>query len=246
MPKIIAFAGRKRSGKTLLSKFLRDEYGATIITIADYLKYLCCDILDISYELLNEWKDNGHLLNIKPNERWFNIISKQADIPYDYVKKDLEAHGLIKDVRDMLQVVGTDIIRKYNPNWHISKMLKAIDNFGKNDLIAIDDVRFKNELNAIYAIGGDVFFVINTFNDEVSNHISEKSLLWRDFDASHIILNTKEGKNDFITQFKLHYSTNFSVNIPNSILLSENMQYVKELNETKNPLIKEDMKYFIV
>ena len=51
---IIAFAGRKRSGKTCLCKMLQQEENAVIITIANYLKYLCCELMNMSYEELNE------------------------------------------------------------------------------------------------------------------------------------------------------------------------------------------------
>ena len=74
--KLIGFAGRKRSGKTTLAKYLKNEENAIIITIADFLKYLCCDLMDMSYEELNEKKDNGYTFDIVPDNRWFNIIDK--------------------------------------------------------------------------------------------------------------------------------------------------------------------------
>ena len=46
--KIIAFAGRQRSGKTQLAKLLKNEDDAVIVTIASALKKLCCDILGIA------------------------------------------------------------------------------------------------------------------------------------------------------------------------------------------------------
>ena len=53
MKKIIAFAGRKRSGKGILSNVIKENTNKTvIITIASYLKLLCCDLLGIDYETL--------------------------------------------------------------------------------------------------------------------------------------------------------------------------------------------------
>ena len=72
--KLIGFAGRKRSGKSCLSKMLVEEENAIIITIADYLKYLCCDLMNLSYEELNYKKDNGYTFDVVPDERWFKII----------------------------------------------------------------------------------------------------------------------------------------------------------------------------
>lgn len=241
MANIIAFAGRKRSGKTMLSKFLRDEYGAVIITIADYLKYLCCDILNISYELLIEWKDNGKVLNVQPDERWFYLISSRASIDYNKVKEEL-SDRTIKDIRDMLQVVGTDVIRKYNENWHVNQMVESIKSYGEDKLITIDDVRFPNERKAIEELGGRVFFIINTFNMEVSNHISETSLTWRDFGAQNIILNTEYNEELFKKKFQIHFANNFKVYIHESILLSENIELYQAT--LMNPLCIEDSKFF--
>ena len=244
MARIIAFAGRKRSGKTMLSKFLRDEYGAVIITIADYLKYLCCEILNVSYEELIEWKDSGKILNIVPDERWFRLISNSTDILYDNVMKELSGR-IISDVRDMLQVVGTDVIRKYNEDWHVKKMVEAIKSYGDDRLIAIDDVRFPNEKKAIEDLGGRVFFIINTFNNEISNHVYETSLFWRNFKFNNVILNT--GKNEVLFKmlFRLHFVNDFNIYIEGSIFLHENINYVEELDKCKNPLIIEDSKMFL-
>ena len=88
--KIIGFAGRKRSGKTTLAKYLKNEENAVIITIADFLKYLCCELMNMSYEELNEKKDNGYVFDIVPDNRWFNIIDKHTYIGIDNIIKELQ------------------------------------------------------------------------------------------------------------------------------------------------------------
>lgn len=190
MKKIFAFAGRKRSGKGLLSLGLKEKMdNVVILTIANYLKELCCNILGVDdISTLNEWKDNGHIFEYIPNDRWFNLINKSSGIPIDTIKKEI-GDILFTDVRQMLQVIGTDLIRKYCPNWHVDKLTEDINSYSDDYVIVIDDVRFKNEKEAIEKLGGEVFFMVRPNWYDVSNHISEISLKWQDFDDSHVIIN---------------------------------------------------------
>ena len=89
----------------------------------------------------------------------------------------------------MLQYIGTDIIRTYNKDWHVNKIRDMID-ITKN--YVIDDVRFPNEKEMIQTNNGILFFVVRPILDNISNHESEISLKWQDFD--NIIIN--DGKLD--------------------------------------------------
>ena len=147
--KIIAFAGRQRSGKTQLAKLLKNEDDAVIVTIASALKKLCCDILGIdSVDRLNYLKDSKDRIDAKPTDEWALKIAYKTGIEYSDVSKELSRYNNIKDVRQMIQVVGTNIIRKYKPNWHVEQLKKEIKET-KSPLVVIDDVRFPNECEAI-------------------------------------------------------------------------------------------------
>lgn len=224
--RIIGFAGRKRSGKSCLAKMLQQEENAIIITIADYLKYLCCDLLNITYEDLNYKKDNGYTFDIVPDERWFKIIDNRTKIGVENIRKELkDVH--ITSIRQLLQVVGTDVIRKYNENWHVQKMIEEIESYSEDKLIVIDDVRFPNEREAILERSGEVFFIIRTNISQVSNHASETALRWQDFDDRHVILNDNITEDKLKYSFLIHYRNDFDTNIPNSIFLYENPQYLR-------------------
>ena len=84
--RLIGFAGRKRSGKTTLAKYLKNEENAIIITIADFLKYLCCDLMNMSYEELNE-KTNKEFNNSK-NREIHEVITKDVLIKYTKIFND--------------------------------------------------------------------------------------------------------------------------------------------------------------
>lgn len=227
--KLIGLAGRKRSGKTSLAKYLQEDENAIIITIANYLKYLCCDLLNMSYEELNEKKDNGYTFDVVPNERWYNIIDKKTHIGVENIKRELE-NKHINSIRQLLQVVGTDVIRKYDEKWHVRKMIEEIESYNNSKLIVVDDVRFPNEKQTILNASGEVFFIIRPNHMSVSNHASETALKWQDFDDKHIIINDRKSVDDFILQFKIHYNNNFDLYTPNSIFLYENQNYLKDAN----------------
>lgn len=188
--KVMAFAGRKRSGKTMMATAIKENYdNGIVLSVANQLKYLCCEILNINFGDLISKKDNGYKFNIKPDEKWFNIISQRTGIDYNIIKDEI-GNVTFGDVRQVLQVIGTDLIRKYNPEWHIDKTIEQIK--ANNDkIILIDDVRFPNEIEKLRDIGAKVVFVIRPFNFSISNHVSETSVTWKDFNIDDIIINDK-------------------------------------------------------
>ena len=195
---IIGFAGRKRAGKTCLSKYLTEKYNGTIVTVADALKHLCCDLCGFKdIEELNTYKDkctSWSFNKVKEAPRWAKIICNEVFVEYT----DKEYHEILKligeiktyTVRDILQFVGTDIIRKYKPTWHVDKMVEAINN-APTDIVCVDDIRFPNERAAVEKLGGTVFFIVRPdLTVDVSNHESEISLTWPEFEDNRIIINS--------------------------------------------------------
>lgn len=212
---IIGFAGRKRAGKTSLSKYLTKKYNGTIVTIADALKHLCCELCGFKdIEELNFYKDNGTSYSFNPDKapKWAKIICEQ--VFGDYTDEQYnEILDLLKgiytyNIRELLQFIGTDIIRKYRPNWHVDKMVEAINN-AETDLVCVDDIRFPNERKAVEELGGTVFFVIRPdLTVDVSNHESEISLEWQEFERKRVILNMYD-LDYLFTNFDEAYQDNF-------------------------------------
>lgn len=185
---LIGFAGRARSGKTTLCKFLQKEKNAKIVTIASYLKKLCCEVLSMDMYTLLEYKDNNTELNFAFNDTAYKVLNDKTGISLDTLHQELD-NVIIHTIREMLQVVGTNVIRKYNSNWHVDQMREEILSYDNNTMVVIDDVRFPNERQAIEELGGIVLFIIRPSFDYISNHISETSLKWYNFSDTHIILN---------------------------------------------------------
>ncbi len=231
---IIGFAGRKRAGKTSLSVYLTRIHEGTIVTIADALKNLCCDLLGFeTIEELNFYKDNGTSYSFNPDKapKWAKIICEQVfgeytDEQYSEIVELL--NGIYTyNVRELLQFVGTDIIRKYKPNWHVEKMVEAINN-APTDLVCVDDVRFPNERNAIEDLGGTVFFVMRPdLSMDISNHESEVSLTWPLFEDNRIIFNMFD-LSFVLANFDEAYSTDFNLTASNQIFGHTNEQFCNE------------------
>jgi len=182
---ILGFAGRLRSGKSELAKVCQ-EHGYEIMSFATPLKELCADLLSITIDELNTLKNNGTRINILINNELCEKMAKETDIPIDIIE-EISLGKVIGDVREMLQFVGTDLIRKYNADWHVNRIRERLD---ENKDYVFDDVRFKNEKKMINSLGGDCWFVIRPKIDQISNHESETSLTWQDC-FNKIIINDK-------------------------------------------------------
>lgn len=172
--KIIGFCGRMRSGKTELATIC-EKYGYQKIYFALPLKRLCADLLDYTLEGLNDAKSSNTQIDFVISKEICKHLSDETEIPYDVIE-ELSLGKKLTTVREMLQFVGTDIIRKYNPDWHVNRIRSMMSD---NQKYVIDDVRFPNEKKMIEELGGDCWFVIRPNITNVSNHVSETSLTWQ-------------------------------------------------------------------
>lgn len=155
MTTIIAFAGRKQSGKTTSAEFIQNVFKQSslgdcqIYNFADTLKMLCIDVLGLSYnQCYGSDKDKNELVNCY----WDN--------------KQLTA-------REVLQIIGTDVFRKMQNNVWSDATINRIkkDNL---EMAIIADCRFPNEVESIKRVGGIVIKLErNPYN---SSHISETAL----------------------------------------------------------------------
>lgn len=226
---IIGFSGRICSGKTVLSKALQNEFGAEIITVAGALKELACKLspeLFPSINVLNQKKRDGNVLNMLITETHIGIISDETNVPIEHVREQCSKKKKWDDTRDMLQFIGTDIIRQYNPNWHVEKLKENIRK-SNSDFICVDDIRFPNEKEAIEEMGGECYFIIRPQANNISNHPSETSLRWQDYDKAHILLNEHT---EFFFRYKFieYLKDNMKLQSEYPILLSGNEYYLQE------------------
>lgn len=224
MGKIIAFSGRMRSGKTELSSIC-EKAGYHKLYFALPLKQLCADLLDISIDELNRLKVEKEVLGVAIDDDFCKIISDETDIPLDVVHKYCDG-VVIKDVRHMLQFIGTNLIRSCNTNWHVNRIREMIN---PEENYVIDDVRFPNEKALIEELGGDCWFIVRPTIENISNHESENSLTWKDF-GNKIIVNDVS-----LELFKFRWETFFE-NYDESVKKREEAFKSEEIGKLRDAL----------
>lgn len=242
---IIGFSSRKSSGKTMCTCIL-EQYGYTTLNFADGLKKIICVILNLSLNEL-ENKKNDHQLSFDINHNGIDYIHTQTNIDKEHIETTLNQFHP-KTIREYMQIIGTELIRKYNPNWHIQTLLSKIE---PNKKYCIGDVRFLNEKQAIENLGGKCLFIIrpskNNYHD-ISNHISETQLNWTFFDDHCILINDSTinnliiyGKTPENEKYYKKTSLFLTVNYKNAYLAG--YLFLTNLNEfTKNPFLLENYK----
>jgi hypothetical protein len=156
MSKIIAFSGRKQSGKTVCSEFLKNLLESNgynnvpIYNFADPLKEdICINMFGLTHsQCYGEDEQKNQLV----------------DAYWD--DKQLTA-------RDLMQLIGTDLFRKLNPNIWVNALINKIKRQNA-EMVIVSDCRFPNEVEAIKNNNGLVFRLSRDIYK--SDHISESIL----------------------------------------------------------------------
>ena len=152
---IIGITGHKRSGKDTVGKYLIDNYGFVRVAYADALKEACKIIFSLSDEQL-----------------------------YGDELKDVKDEYLKYTPREIMQIVGTDLIRNQLPLiftnmpkdiWirAVDKQIKKLHKCGYTRFV-ITDVRFPDEHDFITKYNGKIWKVIrSTIMKDIISHTPE-------------------------------------------------------------------------
>jgi hypothetical protein len=170
MTNIVAFAGRKQSGKTTCSEFL-EKIGNGII-----YPYNSTKIYNFADPLKNDICIN--ILGLTKNQCYGTDEQKNELVECYWENKQLTA-------REVMQMVGTDMFRAMKNNVWSSATIRKIET--DNPALAIvADCRFPNEVEAIKKVGG--FVIKLTRNPHGSTHSSETALDIDNYDQSNFDL----------------------------------------------------------
>lgn len=188
MTKILAFSGRKQSGKSTSSDYIESiinnnslNISYRVYSFADPLKQdICMNILGLTYAQCYGSDEDKNTLT------------------------DLEWEGKKLTAREAMEIIGTDIFRRLKNNVWVDATLNKIlrDNV---DLAIIPDCRFPNEVNTILDHSGCVIrLTLDPFNSQSNSEkaLDENVYDWNKF--SLIINNQKmtiDQKNEFILRF---------------------------------------------
>jgi dephospho-CoA kinase len=117
---IVGLIGKKGHGKDTFADYLVKEYGFVKLSFAEPLKRVCKELFLLTDRQLYDCHEKE-----KVDERWG------------------------KSPRQLMQIIGTDILRKYyDEDIWVNLLLKNMEqNLNKN--IVICDIRHPNELDAV-------------------------------------------------------------------------------------------------
>lgn len=196
MGKIVALAGRKGSGKSELSKIHLQD-GFEKISFADFMKRSLSDFfkIELDYFYNSAYKELPlSSLNLD-DIIWNTELAKQFSL---FIKEDFDTSKTktITSLRDLMQFVGTDLLREKDDLFHVKKTFSLLD---MNKKYVCDDLRFTNELEYLKSIGPSFspFYVIRPFNwESISNHASEIDLKWSKFEQ--LIFNIEDSAKEFV------------------------------------------------
>ena len=177
---IVLLGGKKKSGKSEVSLILKNK-GYSVLSFAGKLKRSLANASNISEK---DFYDN------KKKEVLFDCeLNTQSFMSYVYVdfKVSVENRILntrpVTSIRDMMQYVGTDVLRSIEDQIHIRFFLEEIKNTIGN--IVIDDGRFLNELQAVkneFPTDTISIYLNSNKNIKTDSHLSENAVSEKDFD----------------------------------------------------------------
>jgi len=166
---IIAFAGRKQSGKTSSCEFVKNIFETSnlgqskVYNFADPLKQVCIDILGLTYDQCYGTDENKNEL---------------VDCYWPGIDEQMTA-------REVMQHLGTDMFRRLQQNVWSAATIRLIEK-EKPDIALIADCRFPNEVDAVKNAGGIVIKLNRNLYE--STHTSEIALDDNLYDQSNFDL----------------------------------------------------------
>lgn len=197
MTTIIAFSGRKQSGKSTSGEYVQGlmysidpKINVCTYSFADPLKKnICVDLLGLTpQQCWGNDKDKNSLTSLL----WQNMPGYNGDLT-----------GYMT-AREVMEYVGTKIFRRMRDQIWVEATLKQIEK-DKPDIALLLDNRFPNEVDPILNVGGYVVRLTrNPFNSNSEPEVALDPELydWNKF--SCIIDNdncTIDQKNDLIKEF---------------------------------------------
>ena len=117
---IVGLIGKKGHGKDTFADYLVEHYGFVKLSFAEPLKKVCKELFLLTDEQLYDPMEKE-----KVDERWG------------------------KSPRQLMQIIGTDILRKYYDEkiW-VNLLLKKMEHYKKKNIV-ICDIRHPNELDLV-------------------------------------------------------------------------------------------------
>ncbi len=193
LPPLVGLIGKKRVGKDTFAAVLVEEFGFARVAFADPLKEMALTIDPII--------GNGPRGNVP---RHMRLVTAVAWYGWETVKDQYP------EARRFLQRLGTDGIRSLDPEFWVRAGMAQADRLrhdrpmGSMGIpakpVAITDVRYPNEADAIREAGGTLVRIVRPGADDGDTHASETALdgyedditIVNQFDVETLAFNARE------------------------------------------------------
>lgn len=172
---IVAIGGKMGAGKSTIAEAL-NRFNFIKISFADHLKKVISELYDIPIEDLYDHNKKDIQLekslywNYDFKEKLESIIQEKIYLPFKIQK--------LNSIREVLQFIGTDILRSHDYNYHVKNTISRIK---KNNNYVIDDCRFLSEVEALRQKGAILIYILRNGYKQ-SDHISENEVHPNHFD----------------------------------------------------------------
>jgi hypothetical protein len=188
---IISISGRKLSGKTTLANEAIKK-GFIKISFADKLKRITSELIECPVEDLSDPTKKEEKFNAPLH--WLDLKDKLEKILDLSLPNDIK-NELLESKRDVLQFIGTEVLRKIDSEYHVNSLKEQIET---NKNYVTDDCRFLNEFQLLSSLGAVSILVIRPSHMVYSNHESETALNRKYFKK---IIKNSQSKEKFVEMF---------------------------------------------
>ncbi len=212
---IISLSGKKKSGKDTVADFLVKDRGFTKLSFSTPLKELIIKTFSIDPDLLyNDTKKDlpmDYNLNIDyfHLDKMREIITEEWGVQIDYETRERIEEFFDKKIetpRQLMQVVGTDIIRNLiSETIFIDLMLEKIKKI--QTPIVIADARLKNERETLLELGAIMALIKRDINIDPDDHISEND--FGDEDEYDLVIENNINLQQLRSEINMWYSLTF-------------------------------------
>lgn len=155
---LIGVTGKKRNGKDEVARFLIQHHGYQRMALADELKQMVLDL---------------DPLVVIPDD--FDVIAVDTVSPIRLSvlveRFGMEAAKNVPEVRRLLQVFGTEVMRHRDPEFWTNRLAAKIDATAAP--VVVPDIRYDNEAEMIHERGGIIVKIVRPNMDDGDAHASE-------------------------------------------------------------------------
>lgn len=154
---IVGLSGKPGSGKSTVSRMVEDKVGCRRVSFGDSIRDEVEEFYGIPRELTLDDTGKESLYPVSRMQAKGRMMLVQAGVLKwtDLVRAAfLGSKGPSMTVREVLQKHATEVRRKNDPSYWVNHFMDKVADM--SGMILVDDVRMKNEAEAIKCLGGKV------------------------------------------------------------------------------------------